>query len=208
VGGSILVQPKIMKNENREILWKKIRKALDKDQFSFALELLKEYLSMLKNSSGGWFSYGDCCRHIGRLQESETSLRKSLKYIPRADYLQTVQLALGITLVDKGKFQQAEKYFSMATLNRKFASESYMWILRGNNFMHMEKFQKAERCFRKALPSKSCDKSEAFHNLGRVFLAQGDYKQATKYFIKALKLDPKLKASKNGLKSMEGIFVD
>jgi len=96
----------------------------------------------------------------------------------------------GTKYFDKGKFEDAEKYFGDNAL--KYPKDGKLHYNYGNSLYKSGKLDDAEKEFNLSLRDKNfSDKSKALQNLGNVKFQQKDYKNALNYYRDALLKNPK-----------------
>tara|TARA_B100000579_G_scaffold430378_1_gene443665 strand:- start:8058 stop:9848 length:1791 start_codon:yes stop_codon:yes gene_type:complete len=151
-------------------------------------EATKYYQQLIQqgcNDHRVFSNYGVILKNLGKLQESEISLRKAIKLKP--DFADS-HSNLGNILKDLGNLNEAEKFYRKAIqLNPEFDNAYYNL---GNILKDLGNLNEAEKFYRKAIQlNPKID--NAHYNLGNVLKDLGNLNQAKNFYLKAIQLNPK-----------------
>jgi len=129
--------------------------------------------------------------HLSVLKiSSQTKTRRYLTAIKKSPSDVDAHLQMGIILAKLGDRKEAMKYFDkVISLEPKNAAALNN---RGNLLMIDDKYQDATKAYQ-AASKASPDDAQVWINLARAYKRVGDTKNAKAAFIKAQKLDPKVK---------------
>ena len=144
-------------------------------------------------------------RILGDFDEAEVSFLKALEHAP-PDKRFSIHTRLAMMYGDRGDYKKAEALYAKACRSRDGRNLGWLWMLRGANLANTRRsFKRFERCFRAAMTMSDVDIDEAYWNLGYVLRAQGQYMEAREAFEEVLRLEPKDRDAKKGLRSLKGI---
>ncbi|MDR1854167.1 MAG: tetratricopeptide repeat protein [Azoarcus sp.] len=174
------------------------------------VELLGQYLELhpkhvfSARHRHAWTLFGDALLGIGRAREALPILMTAYDKSPE-QARGHVASRIARLLEEYVSPRQAKKWHKAAT-DYCGKREGWPWVFRGANLAVLGEFKKAIACYEKAIEiDRSCDKEEAWLNMGYCYRALREYENAELCFDQALTLDPKNKAAKLALKALKGI---
>ena len=138
-------------------------------------------------SAYGYIELGRLYRDNLNLVEAENLLNDGIKANPESD---GAYRELAWFYAERGDFLQAEDlYKKAAELDPR---NPYNYIELGRFYVNCSKDNaRAESCFKKAIEiDPACDRSGAYHELGRLYRALKRYPQAEECFKKAIEINP------------------
>lgn len=191
-------------NKNKDKILEIAKKAFNDDKIVLAIETLKPYLKKNPMHAFAWYLLGDSLRIIGRYNEAKVALFKALKLDDKGG-IGPIQSVIAHLYDAIGNYPEALVWYEKLGKNKEYASFGWYWIVKGGCYSKLNKFKKAEKCFRKSLTLNDVDIDEAYLNLGYVLRAQSKYKESLKMFKKVLTLDAKSQLAKEGIISLEGV---
>jgi tetratricopeptide (TPR) repeat protein len=160
------------------------------------------YLAERPEEAYAWFVYGDSLRVIGRFEEAHKALLTALE-LSSDDEKGEIYSSMAYLYEKHKSPAEAEKWYDLAIAAIK-EPPGWLQLLRGSNYFVLGRFEDAEMCFKRALETAEDGKDEAFLNLGLVYRATGDFKQAVEVIKKAIEINPENSEAKVAL---EGLYL-
>ena len=197
---------------NRRVLEEIYRLAKEEfgkeDHDAQVVELLGCYLELHRTHSfspkhrHAWILFGDALLGIGRAKEAYPILLTAFETAPEQSKSH-VASRIARLLEEHVSPRRAKKWHKIAT-DHSGAREGWPWIFRGANLAVLGEFKRAIACYEKAIEiDRSCNRDEAWLNMGYCYRALGDYDNAALCFQQALSIDAENTAAQTALSALE-----
>jgi tetratricopeptide (TPR) repeat protein len=180
------------------------------DHDAQVVELLGRYLelhpthSFSSRHSHAWTLFGDALLGIGRAKEAYPVLMTAFEKAPEQSKGH-IASRIARLLEEYVSPRQAKKWHKAAT-DCCGAREGWPWVFRGANLAILGEFRRAIACYEKAVETdRSCDRDEAWLNMGYCYRALGEYDNAMLCFQQALNLDPENQAAWAAQQALKGM---
>ncbi|MDR0716298.1 MAG: tetratricopeptide repeat protein [Azoarcus sp.] len=172
------------------------------------VELLGRYLefhpehSFSPEHGHAWTLLGDALLGIGRAKEALPALMTAFEKAPE-ESKGHIASRIARLLEEHVSPRRAKKWHKAAT-DRCGAREGWPWVFRGANLAVLGEFSRAIACYEKAVEiNRSCDKDEAWLNMGYCYRAIGEYDNAILCFQQALTIDPENEKAGMALRALQ-----
>lgn len=159
------------------------------DGVALVFELATNYTQRYPENYWGWVVLSDALSDMARYSEAERALRQAQQVAPK-DRRVVVYAHWGHLCKKKCELKRAERWYRRALKEKKSKNTMRCLIYLGAVLARQGRFTEAEECHRRAISFSTDSPDEAYYNLGLVLRAQQKYKQALKYFNRAVKIDP------------------
>jgi tetratricopeptide (TPR) repeat protein len=148
--------------------------------------VIAEYGYRLYADDAWWATqYGCALSRIGRDSEAERIL---LAAHPKRDRnRERVEWTLGDVCAHQGRFEEAEKWFRMATETNP--TDTASWVMLGGFLANRQRFREACEILERGLHAEG-DRDEVYYNLGLNKRTLGDLQGARECFEAALRISP------------------
>lgn len=149
-----------------------------------ALAVYREALELEPNNAKMHYNLGLALEKLGRREEEERELEKTVELDPNLDEARN---QLGILLMAQGKVSEAEREFTAAILINPTYAEAENNL--GTLYGRQGKISEADTLFRQAIQNNP-QYGEAYVNLGLTLASEGKYAEAKQQLEQALRVDP------------------
>jgi tetratricopeptide (TPR) repeat protein len=190
-------------NESRKKEFALLKKMWNKGYPACTIELAKKFLKKYPKTSPVWMMLGNELTSIARYDEARQALQKAIRYCPK-ERLDYAFVNMGHLYNEKGQFKIAERWYRRALEENPRDTSNLHFF--GCVLANQGKFAIAKKFHRLAAKVATDPPDEAYCNLGLVLRAEGRYKEALKYFEKAIAVDPKYKVAKNARNDILELF--
>jgi len=150
----------------------------------------------------GYLEYlrADSLLELLRLREAEQAAREALKLCGKESRRHSYCI-LGRILRDAGRPAEAIQQYEAAIRAEPDHAQGYIYL--GGLYAYLGNFEKSSKMRERATRFKKGVIDEAWVNLGYLRTAQERFSEARECFQRALKIDPKYKAAKDGLRQLD-----
>lgn len=175
-------------------------------RFVAAIILLEQCLRIDPMDGFGWLILSDAYKATGDYRACRKALDHALGYAPDSEQW-IVQTRLAKLACDLGRFEEAEHWFEAANVAEEAKRQQWLLVLRGANFIDLERFTDAEKVLQEAIAVEGGgdELDEAYHTLGIALLRQGEFDAARQSLERAAKISPESTQTRIALKSLEGV---
>ena len=163
--------------------------AWNRDGTALLFELATDYTQHYPHNYWGWVVLADALGDLARYKEAERALRQAQRLVP-PDRRGNVSAHRGHLYDTKCDLRRAERWYRRALRESRGKNKMRCLIYLGGVLARQGRLDEAEQCHRKAVGLDSDPQDEAYYNLGLVLRARGKYKDALKYFNRAVRIDP------------------
>jgi len=118
-------------------------------------------------------------------RKCERGLRIMKSYLKKSPDDDFILMKLGSICCDMEHYDEAEAYLNKAVQLNPDSSEINFCL--GLTLQRQKKLEESIRCFRKCIAIDPLG-ADAYHILGEIYIQNGNYKEAIKYFDKAIEL--------------------
>jgi predicted TPR repeat methyltransferase len=162
-------------------------------RYDYAEKLAKSITQQFPEYQFAWTILGALLKQTGRVIDSLTALRKSVKLAPQDA---AAHSNLGVTLTELGRLDEAEESFTQAIELKPDFAEAYNNL--GNTLKELGRLDKAEESFTQAIELKP-DYAEAHSNLGVTLTELGRLDEALASYAKAITMKSDYAEAHNNL---------
>lgn len=182
-----------------ELRWKRLLAAADADEHAHAILLARDLVRDAPDFDPARQMLGCKLTDMARYDEAKQALRESLKHCP-SKWVHLPMQQMGHLEEARGRLSQAATWFRRAIEVNPKSANAHVFL--GNILCKQGRLTEAEAAFRQGTRcSKGCAE-EAHYNLGMVLCSQERYEEALSCFEQALKIDPKYRLAKRGLRDV------
>src|ERR1700736_1700602 len=178
-----------IKDKVESARWDRVFKAWNEEGVALLFELATDYTRHYPDRFWGWVVLADALGEMARYREAERALRQAQRLAPavhRAD----IYAHWGHLYNTKCDVKRAERWYRRALKLSKGKDTMQCVVYLGGVLAKQGRLTEAGECHRKAISLSTDPPDEAYYNLGLVLRAQGEYKDALKFFNRAVKIDP------------------
>ena len=170
-------------------LWRRVFKVWNEEGAALLFELATDYTRRYPNRFWAWVVLADALGEMARYPEAERALRQAQRLAP-ASHRADIYAHRGHLYNAKCDVKRAERWYRRALELSKGKDTMRCLIYLGGVLAKQGRLADAEECHRKAISLSTDPPDEAYYNLGLVLRAHGKYKDALKFFSRAVKIDP------------------
>ncbi|QIW97335.1 hypothetical protein AMS68_002853 [Peltaster fructicola] len=163
-----------------------------KDQFTAAVEYLKQIIQVEPNDGEVWSSLGHCYLMMDDLQQAYSAYQQALYHLhdPREPKL---WYGIGILYDRYGSLEHAEEAFSQVMrMDPRFEKANEIYFRLGIIYKQQQKFTQSLECFRYIVTDapQPLSEEDIWFQIGHVHEQQKDYENAKIAYTRVLEKDP------------------
>ncbi len=194
-----------IENPEQEALWDQILDAWNPGLISTHLYLAQKYTSEFHRDHQGWAALADALWNLSRFDEAYSALRKAEQRWPEDNEAQLLRQFANFYQT-KGDFAEEENWRRSA-LELNHSSVELIYL--GGCLARQGKFEEAKEFHELAtrMSIDDGDPDEAHLNLGRIFQAEENLKEALAHFEKALEFSPDFEAAAVAKQDVENVLA-
>ncbi|KAF2718472.1 TPR-like protein [Polychaeton citri CBS 116435] len=163
-----------------------------KDQFTAAVEYLRQILKVEQNNGEVWSSLGHCYLMMDDLQQAYSAYQQALYHLPDPKEPK-LWYGIGILYDRYGSLEHAEEAFSQVMrMEPNFEKANEIYFRLGIIYKQQQKFQQSLECFRYIVtdPPRPLSEEDIWFQIGHVHEQQKDYDSAKAAYTRVLERDP------------------
>ncbi|KAK3713799.1 glucose repression mediator protein [Vermiconidia calcicola] len=163
-----------------------------KDQFTAAVEYLRQILKVDPNNGEVWSSLGHCYLMMDDLQQAYSAYQQALYHLPDPKEPK-LWYGIGILYDRYGSLEHAEEAFSQVMrMEPNFEKANEIYFRLGIIYKQQQKFQQSLECFRYIVtdPPRPLSEEDIWFQIGHVHEQQKDYDAAKAAYTRVLERDP------------------
>jgi len=177
-----------------------ISRAEKRGETATVVELAIKHLHRFPDDWVAYIWYAMAKTDLAQYGHAEKAIRRSISYSPKKT-LRIAYAEMGRLFEKKGDLKKASVWYERVVQVAPKRAESHIYA--GHAAFKLGLLGKAEAHYRRGIRCKEGCVEEAYFNLGCVLLANRRYRDAIKYYRKALSIDPKYTIAKLRLKDAE-----
>jgi len=190
----------ITQEESKSYRFRKILEAANTD-VARVLELVRDFLADHPDHPGAQLQHGRTLVAMARYDEARLVFRRVIQNAPK-DKLPWVYAQLGHLYKAKGAFARAARWYRKAI--QLCPGDASLHVFLGAVLAKSGDHEGSLAVHRRAIRCRVGCRDEAYLNLGYVFRAREEYREARKCFKKALRIDPNYSEAQEALADVEG----
>ncbi|MGE3819786.1 MAG: tetratricopeptide repeat protein [Isosphaeraceae bacterium] len=177
----------------RRTLFKRIRQAEEAALPALTMVRARAFLAVFPNYGPAWFALGGALEDLGRYEEAERALLKSIEYCP-PEKMRIPYGAMGRHFQAIGDHDLAEEWFCRAIAEDPDHAAGHVDL--GSLYAIQGRQVDAEVVYRQGTYCSRGFVDEAYLNLALVLRAQERFDEAAQCLEEALRIDPEYRAAK------------
>ncbi|KAK4540645.1 hypothetical protein LTR36_008976 [Oleoguttula mirabilis] len=163
-----------------------------KDQFTAAVEYLRQIIKIEPANGEVWSSLGHCYLMMDDLQQAYSAYQQALYHLPDPKEPK-LWYGIGILYDRYGSLEHAEEAFSQVMrMEPNFEKANEIYFRLGIIYKQQQKFQQSLECFRYIVtdPPRPLSEEDIWFQIGHVHEQQKDYDSAKAAYTRVLERDP------------------
>ncbi|KAK3669581.1 glucose repression mediator protein [Recurvomyces mirabilis] len=163
-----------------------------KDQFTAAVEYLRQIIKIDPTNGEVWSSLGHCYLMMDDLQQAYSAYQQALYHLPDPKEPK-LWYGIGILYDRYGSLEHAEEAFSQVMrMDPNFEKANEIYFRLGIIYKQQQKFQQSLECFRYIVsdPPRPLSEEDIWFQIGHVHEQQKDYDNAKSAYTRVLERDP------------------
>ncbi|KAF2768660.1 TPR-like protein [Teratosphaeria nubilosa] len=163
-----------------------------KDQFTAAVEYLRQIIKLEPNNGEVWSSLGHCYLMMDDLQQAYSAYQQALYHLPDPKEPK-LWYGIGILYDRYGSLEHAEEAFSQVMrMEPGFEKANEIYFRLGIIYKQQQKFTQSLECFRYIVrdPPRPLSEEDIWFQIGHVHEQQKDYDSAKAAYTRVLERDP------------------
>ncbi|KAK5116402.1 hypothetical protein LTR62_007949 [Meristemomyces frigidus] len=163
-----------------------------KDQFTAAVEYLRQIIKIDPTNGEVWSSLGHCYLMMDDLQQAYSAYQQALYHLPDPKEPK-LWYGIGILYDRYGSLEHAEEAFSQVMrMDPNFEKANEIYFRLGIIYKQQQKFQQSLECFRYIVsdPPRPLSEEDIWFQIGHVHEQQKDYDSAKSAYTRVLERDP------------------
>ncbi|KAK4953343.1 glucose repression mediator protein [Elasticomyces elasticus] len=163
-----------------------------KDQFTAAVEYLRQIIKIDPTNGEVWSSLGHCYLMMDDLQQAYSAYQQALYHLPDPKEPK-LWYGIGILYDRYGSLEHAEEAFSQVMrMDPNFEKANEIYFRLGIIYKQQQKFQQSLECFRYIVsdPPRPLNEEDIWFQIGHVHEQQKDYDSAKSAYTCVLERDP------------------
>lgn len=162
--------------------YQRAEELVEKGRYQEAASHYTLSLEMNPQFRDAYISLANLYIRMGKTRRARGTVRRMLRNM---DDEETLYLA-SVLLHQAGDFKNAKKYIERAM---KMNEKPDYWIVLGNVYFGLERYDRAEECYDRALKLNPRSE-EAWNNKGFLYFTQGDFERAIYCYERAIDINP------------------
>lgn len=151
--------------------------------------LARRLLEQEPTESIVWLILGSALTDLHQYEEALRAVRHHMRLAPKGKLFLS-HSAMGNLYRQKGDLRAAERWYRQAV---KAKPSTWRWNLLGDCILRQGRLVEAKRAFRNGVKRGEHSVDESHLNLGLIARAEGDFAEAERQLLAALRIDPKYK---------------